>query len=120
MSTRVQVPIRVRPAFVSEPVSLAGAPDIVEAAPPLTEREPVAQEPLPPVSVQPETHHASRTTRKPEPQDADEENLEMWRDRAQRLQAEMENFRKRQQRLADERVRLRGYAVTVLRGELLA
>jgi len=28
----------------------------------------------------------------------------MWRDRAQRLQAEMENFRKRQQRLADERV----------------
>lgn len=28
----------------------------------------------------------------------------MWRDRALRLQAEMENFRKRQQRLADERV----------------
>jgi len=28
----------------------------------------------------------------------------MWRDRAQRLQAEMENFRKRQQRLADERI----------------
>jgi molecular chaperone GrpE len=34
----------------------------------------------------------------------EEETLEMWRDRAQRLQAEMENFRKRQQRLADERV----------------
>jgi molecular chaperone GrpE len=33
-----------------------------------------------------------------------EENLEMWRDRALRLQAEMENFRKRQQRLADERI----------------
>ena len=28
----------------------------------------------------------------------------MWRDRALRLQAEMKNFRKRQQRLADERV----------------
>jgi molecular chaperone GrpE len=28
----------------------------------------------------------------------------MWRDRALRLQAEMENFRKRQQRLTDERI----------------
>jgi molecular chaperone GrpE len=28
----------------------------------------------------------------------------MWRDRALRLQAEMENFRKRQQRLADEHI----------------
>jgi molecular chaperone GrpE len=33
-----------------------------------------------------------------------EESLEMWRDRAQRLQAEMENYRKRQQRLAEGRV----------------
>ena len=40
------------------------------------------------------------TTVQPEP----EETLEEWRDRALRLQAEMENFRKRQQRLADERV----------------
>jgi len=31
-------------------------------------------------------------------------DLEMWRDRAQRLQAEMENFRKRQQRMAEMRV----------------
>jgi len=34
----------------------------------------------------------------------EEESLEVWRDRALRLQAEMENFRKRQQRLADERI----------------
>jgi molecular chaperone GrpE (heat shock protein) len=33
-----------------------------------------------------------------------EENAEVWRDRALRLQAEMENFRKRQRRLAEERV----------------
>ncbi|MGQ9586091.1 MAG: nucleotide exchange factor GrpE [Anaerolineae bacterium] len=33
------------------------------------------------------------------------EDLEWWRDRALRLQAEMENFRKRQQRLAEERMR---------------
>jgi len=35
---------------------------------------------------------------------ATEPDLEMWRDRALRLQAEMENFRKRQQRLAEERI----------------
>jgi molecular chaperone GrpE len=33
-----------------------------------------------------------------------DESLEEWRDRALRLQAEMENFRKRQQRLAEERI----------------
>jgi len=31
-------------------------------------------------------------------------DLEMWRDQALRLQAEMENFRKRQQRLTEERI----------------
>jgi len=35
---------------------------------------------------------------------AEEESLEVWQDRALRLQAEMENLRKRQQRLADERI----------------
>jgi len=34
----------------------------------------------------------------------DDESLEKWRDRALRLQAEMENFRRRQQRLAEERI----------------
>ena len=33
-----------------------------------------------------------------------QEELEEWRDRALRLQAEMDNFRKRQRRLADDRV----------------
>jgi molecular chaperone GrpE len=33
-----------------------------------------------------------------------EPNLEEWRDRALRLQAEMENFRKRQQRMAELRI----------------
>jgi molecular chaperone GrpE len=33
-----------------------------------------------------------------------EEDLEMWRDRALRLQAEMENYRKRQRRLAEEEI----------------
>jgi molecular chaperone GrpE len=33
-----------------------------------------------------------------------EDNTEVWRDRALRLQAEMENYRKRQRRLAKERI----------------
>jgi molecular chaperone GrpE len=132
MSKRVRIPIRVSPPFVSESVPLAGVPDVVEAVPPLMEREPLVRESLSP-SMQPETYRTSRITREPEPKDVDErislrskplsqgyrpgdgaqsreskdvdeEDLEMWRDRAQRLQAEMENFRKRQQRLADERI----------------
>ena len=34
----------------------------------------------------------------------EDEDLAVWRDRALRLQAEIENFRKRQQRLAEERI----------------
>jgi len=33
-----------------------------------------------------------------------EEDVKMWRDRALRLQAEMENFRKRQRRLAEDQI----------------
>jgi len=44
--------------------------------------------------------HATRDAQAPE----EEETLEVWRDRALRLQAEIENFRKRQQRLAEERI----------------
>ena len=36
---------------------------------------------------------------------AGEESVAVWRDRALRLQAEIDNFRKRQQRLAEERIR---------------
>ena len=39
----------------------------------------------------------------PEPAAA-EEGVEVWRDRALRLQAEMENYRKRQRRLSEERI----------------
>jgi len=37
-------------------------------------------------------------------EEPEEEGTEVWRDRALRLQAEMENYRKRQQRLAEERI----------------
>ena len=39
------------------------------------------------------------------PKAAASESVDEWRDRAQRLQAEIENFRKRQQRLTQERIR---------------
>jgi molecular chaperone GrpE len=99
MNTRVRVPIRVKPAHGPEPASPAGAPEVAEAMPPLMEREA-----LPTVSERPETRRAPSTTSEPEPEDAGGESLEVWRDRAQRLQAEMENFRRRHQRLAAERV----------------
>lgn len=58
-------------------------------------------------------HEAAGAPPAPEPSptagagqgEAPEGSLEWWRDRALRLQAEMENFRKRQQRLAEEQVR---------------
>ena len=41
----------------------------------------------------------------PAPEAAEDESLAEWRDRALRLQAEIDNFRKRQKRLAEERIR---------------
>jgi len=46
-----------------------------------------------------------RTTGPMPGQESEEKDLEWWRDRALRLQAEMENFRRRQQRLTGEQTR---------------
>lgn len=52
-----------------------------------------------------ENHEEQPVIEQPSPAVSDREpDVEVWRDRALRLQAEMENFRKRQQRLTDERV----------------
>jgi len=71
----------------------------------VTDREVVdrADSPVAPVRPGPGTREATYGTREPKCA-AEEESVDMWRDRALRLQAEMENFRKRQQRLADERI----------------
>ncbi|MCX7683336.1 MAG: nucleotide exchange factor GrpE [Anaerolineae bacterium] len=58
-----------------------------------TVEQPGEQEEKPPVT-QPPVQEEAET----------QESLEVWRERALRLQAEMENFRKRQQRLAEERI----------------
>jgi molecular chaperone GrpE len=114
MYRRVSVPVRVRPAPVRRRATSAGAPEIAEVITPLTDREAVSRvrssrdsgryEPRPEVMVQdpnPNVHVAEESVQGAEECD---DSLEEWRDRALRLQAEMENFRKRQQRLAEERI----------------
>jgi molecular chaperone GrpE len=113
MYRRVRVPVRVRPSGVPRQPSIADEP--AAAAPARPEAEPAIPEP------EPDTQHATRNTQhgtcnthevryqtqEPERESQvveEEETLDMWRDRALRLQAEIENFRKRQQRLAEERI----------------
>jgi molecular chaperone GrpE len=113
MYRRVRVPVRVRPSGVPRQPSIADEP--AAAAPARPEAEPAIPEP------EPDTQHATRNTQhgtcnthevRYQTQDPEresqvveeEETLDLWRDRALRLQAEIENFRKRQQRLAEERI----------------
>ena len=91
MNRRVRVPIRVRPTIISGRAPYADRPEIAEANPPVIDRE----------------EAIGLAASRPEPQAAGQEegeSLEAWRDRALRLQAEIENFRKRQRRLAEERI----------------
>lgn len=105
MSAKVRIPIRT-----TGYAPAAAKPEVTEAVPPVTDgddellkvpgpaspgvadrrvaEQPGTQEEAPPAQEEAEAH----------------ESLEVWRERAMRLQAEMENFRKRQQRLADERI----------------
>jgi molecular chaperone GrpE len=125
MYKRVRVPVRVRPSGVPRQPSIADEPAV--AAPACPEAKPACPEAQParpeiesgsPRS-EPGTEHATRNTQHvthntqnargqgPERESqavAEEESLDLWRDRALRLQAEIENFRKRQQRLAEERI----------------
>ncbi len=86
MMMRRRVPIRTRPAVVPRRIAPADIPVVTKTVPPVVDRKPMPVEE--PVPIPPEP----------------KETLDEWRDRALRLQAEMENFRKRQQRLANDRV----------------
>ena len=111
MNNRVRVPIRVQPGLAGR-VAYRRPPPITETAPPVVERKPVTPA-RPDVVPVPPGRDEERGQRRPAPprpdanarEGAQEETPEVWRDRALRLQAEMDNFRKRQRRLADERVR---------------
>lgn len=96
-----KVPIHMRPSAASEQAPPTDAP--------LAGQEQVEERPRE-GSKTPVRPELAETTARPEPAatqaelEALEESLEVWRDRALRLQAERENFRKRQQRLAEERI----------------
>jgi molecular chaperone GrpE len=125
MNGSVKVPIRIKPSGVPKQASSTGAPEVAEAAPPVTEREvetqvqaakaparsmpaidaakPEYDTPQPRLEMQ-ETRDRAQDAKGKRQEDVEEESLEVWRDRALRLQAEIENFRKRQQRLSEERI----------------
>jgi molecular chaperone GrpE len=106
MYKRVRVPVRVRPSGVPRQPSIADEPAVAAPARPEAEPEPDTEH------ATRNTQHVTHNTQNARGQDPEresqaveeEETLDLWRDRALRLQAEIENFRKRQQRLAEERV----------------
>jgi molecular chaperone GrpE len=101
---KTKIPIKIKSSSgTSEGQVAENEPAVTEAAPPVEDKEPV--------TVKKEADVAPVAPAAPEPQPEEakaraelEEELETWRDRALRLQAEIENFRKRQRRLAQERV----------------
>lgn len=95
MTTRKKIPIRViQPELEEAPPSPVVPVD--EAPPPVVEAPP----PAPPTT----TAAPSAPAGPSEEERALREELEQWKDRALRLEAEMDNFRKRLQRLAEERI----------------
>ncbi|MBC7227065.1 MAG: nucleotide exchange factor GrpE [Thermoflexales bacterium] len=95
MTTRKKIPIRVvQPELEEAPPSPVVPVD--EAPPPVAE----APLPAPPTTVAAPSAPAGPS----EEERALREELEQWKDRALRLEAEMDNFRKRLQRLAEERI----------------
>lgn len=107
MNRQVRVPIRVKhSADGSEQEMRDEKKAIVEPAPPIVEREPVVERRPVAEAAAAQTGEASaRPARQEDKVEAQQEELEAWRDRALRLQAEMENFRKRQRRLAQDQIR---------------
>ncbi len=95
MTTRKKIPIRiVQPELEEAPPSPVVPVD--EAPPPVAEAPP----PVPPTTATAPSVPAGPS----EEEQALKEELERWKDRALRLEAEMDNFRKRLQRLTEERI----------------
>lgn len=92
MTTRKKIPIRiVQPELEEAPPSPVVPVD--EAPPPVAEAPPPTSPPPAPPPLGPS-----------EEEQALREELEQWKDRALRLEAEMDNFRKRLQRLTEDRI----------------
>lgn len=88
---QVRIPIRVTRQVPAERARPEGSLLVEDASPPVVEAEEAAA----PMSA------VAGAAAEPGPS-TEEDELEMWRDRALRLEAEMDNFRKRQRRLGEE------------------
>ncbi|MGD2146401.1 MAG: nucleotide exchange factor GrpE [Anaerolineae bacterium] len=102
MNRHVRVPIRVRRPTDGRYREVSRSErSVVDAEPDVVDRQPVSRGEPETASPKP----AGAKSHAPESESASdpEQELRAWRDRALRLQAEMDNFRKRQKRLADER-----------------
>ncbi|MFO7741340.1 MAG: nucleotide exchange factor GrpE [Anaerolineae bacterium] len=112
MNERVRVPIRVRRSSDGSQQEVREEKEaIVNSEPPVVEQRRVVQEGTVDVApAQPRVESVPPAPREEEQEERQEEietlreELETWRDRALRLQAELENFRKRQRRLAEETI----------------
>ena len=106
------MPVRVKPSPTWRQAASEGAPEVADGVPPVTDREAVTwgERPSGRTRVEPQpdvkargVHPGARELREGSQGPVEKGGgSEMWRDRALRLQAEMENYRKRQQRLAEE------------------
>lgn len=95
MTTRKKIPIRIVQPELEEAPPLLVVP--VEEAAPVAEAPPTA----PPLATPSPGGELPTPT---EEEQALREELEQWKDRALRLEAEMDNFRKQLQRLTEERI----------------
>jgi len=93
MDKRRSVPVRVKPRQEGHNPKPAVSSPVDEAAPPVTEAEEVES----PTAAQPPVEGESVAQE-------EQSELDKWRDRALRLEAEIDNFRKRQRKLADESI----------------
>lgn len=104
MNGPARVPIRVvrrEPRSGKETSPEKTAP-VTDAAPPVTDVEEMPR--MPPEQRATEMESEASREETEESKESLKEALEMWRDRALRLEAEIDNFRKRQRRLSEDRV----------------
>lgn len=101
----MKIPIHVkRPGASRNVVSIDSMPTVIEKEPlarvwPVEESAGQTPPPRPGASARTKAEMVPAETK-----GAEEDSLEAWRDRAMRLQAEMENWRKWQQRLAQDAI----------------
>ena len=101
MPSRKKIPIRVKKQDLEERKAQPPAAPVEEGVPPVMEAEAV---PVPVPSPPPTEGAPEAAEEVVEELEKTTEELEMWKDRALRLEAEMDNFRKRQRRLAEDQV----------------